>query len=298
MPIRKIVFYALLGALLGFLGQFVFDFVTWNNGGNPTFFQWFSNDGFALYLINSISSHHWIKATMLLYQGVFLAWLAARSDFAIRTTLITAFILVSCVMGADEWSKKAKAAGRKSSSVSWRSALIAALIGSLLGLGGQFLHDYFFWEGRGKGWTMHKVLNDGVIEKSLRKMPPEDLTAGKVVCYQTTLFFWLGRRADLLGRTMLITTITALCLSLLASRFRRRTDSADEVTSSGGSTVASTQPEAVRSIDPSLASSDADTSPSPQLTFEKNENDSIISSQHTDEDAVHVFTSGKESPEN
>jgi len=309
VPIRKIVFYGLLGALLGFLGQFVFDFVTWNAPPSAiTFFHWFSSDGFARYLMNSMSSQHWITATMLVYQGVFFSWLGGRSDIAIRTALITGFLLVTCVMGADEWSKRAKAAGRNSSScssLSWRTVLIAALAGSLLGLGGQFLYDYFFWEGRGKGWTMHYAFNDEVIKRSFRAVP--DLTAAKVVCYQTMVFFWLGKRADVLGRTVLITTTTAVCLSLLASRFRRRKGSTNEVTSIGdstnevivtdASTVASNQLEAVSSLNPSVTSSDKDNSPPPQLTIAGNENDSSIKSQHTDEDAVHVFTSEQKSSE-
>ena len=100
---RRYIIGALLGALLGFFGFCVTDFVTGGLSGH-----WWDGS-IERELAKHLPEHQVQYARNLLYEAMVLGWLKERAELAGRTATIAACIGISYVLSADRLRQIRKA---------------------------------------------------------------------------------------------------------------------------------------------------------------------------------------------
>lgn len=100
---RRYIIGALLGALLGFFGFCVTDFVTGGLSGH-----WWDGS-LDRELAKHLPEHQVQYARNLVYEAMVLSWLKERAELAGRTAAIAACIAISSMLAADRFQQIRKA---------------------------------------------------------------------------------------------------------------------------------------------------------------------------------------------
>jgi hypothetical protein len=107
--------------------------------------------------------------------------------------------------------------------VRWKKVVIGAVLGGLLGFGGQFVVDFFYFDcedppSRDRILTMYQTAS-GQADANFRVwMPGIAIDRARPLIYQGVILAWLMRRGDIASRTALIVAFLSASAALAVDR--------------------------------------------------------------------------------
>jgi hypothetical protein len=102
--------------------------------------------------------------------------------------------------------------------VRWKRVIIGAVLGGLLGFGGQLLKDYFYWVAIVDAKTPYQYITDGTLASKAAQVGPVYQWQKRAVMCEGIFLFWLVYRGDLAGRTALILAFIGASAALALDR--------------------------------------------------------------------------------
>ena len=111
----------------------------------------------------------------------------------------------------------------------WKRVVAGAVLGGLLGFGGQFVADFFCWDTPDDRKTPYRIFFDGTLDGYLPHYGRtlERQSQARQIFYQVYILYWLVRRGEIASRTTLI--VAFLCVSAALALEQQKKQSASKI---------------------------------------------------------------------